>query len=92
MAIFLSKRELAETEPAEGLAFRSPVPTRIVSNGEFNPLPHWEIGERLRIIDFERGVKISGTRFFMLTGLGARLVTKFRRNLVPDLWQLLVAT
>jgi predicted TIM-barrel fold metal-dependent hydrolase len=39
MAIFLSKRELAETEPAERLAFRSPVPTRIVSNGEFNPLP-----------------------------------------------------
>src|SRR5262249_25800838 len=39
MAIFLSKRELAETEPAEKSGFRSPVPTRIVSNGEFNPLP-----------------------------------------------------
>src|SRR5262249_14717573 len=39
MAIFLSKRELAQTEPAERVAFRSPVPTRIVSNGEFNPLP-----------------------------------------------------
>src|SRR6516164_8712816 len=39
MAIFLSKRELAATEPAETLAFRSPVPTRVVSNGEFNPLP-----------------------------------------------------
>ena len=39
MAIFLSKRELAQTEPAENLDFKSPVPTRIVSNGEFNPLP-----------------------------------------------------
>ena len=39
MAIFLSKRELAQTQPAESVEFRSPVPTRIVSNGEFNPLP-----------------------------------------------------
>jgi hypothetical protein len=39
MGIFLSKRELAQTEPAEGLDFKSPVPTRMVSNGEFNPLP-----------------------------------------------------
>jgi seryl-tRNA synthetase len=40
---------------------------------EFQPLPHWELGERLGIIDFERGVKLSGTRFYMLMGLGARL-------------------
>ena len=33
MAIFLSKRELAQTEPAEKVAFQSPVPTRIISNG-----------------------------------------------------------
>src|ERR1700730_8279866 len=39
MGIFLSKRELAHTEPAERLDFKSPVPTRMVSNGEFNPLP-----------------------------------------------------
>jgi len=39
----------------------------------FKPLPHWEIGEKLGIIDFERGVKISGTRFHFLVGLGARL-------------------
>ncbi len=37
------------------------------------PLPHWEIGERLGIIDFERGVKIAGTRFYVMQGLGARL-------------------
>src|SRR5271163_1068393 len=39
----------------------------------FNPLPHWELGERLGIIDFERGVKLSGTRFYVLMGMGARL-------------------
>ncbi len=37
----------------------------------FKPRPHWELGERLGIIDFERGVKISGTRFHFLVGLGA---------------------
>ncbi len=40
---------------------------------DFEPLPHWELGEALGIIDFERGVKISGTRFYILKGLGARL-------------------
>ncbi|MBF6568376.1 MAG: serine--tRNA ligase [Candidatus Binataceae bacterium] len=39
----------------------------------FTPLAHWELGERLGIIDFERGVKLSGTRFYILSGLGARL-------------------
>ena len=39
----------------------------------FPPLPHWELGERLGIIDFERGVKLSGTRFYVLQGFGARL-------------------
>jgi seryl-tRNA synthetase len=40
---------------------------------DFEPLPHWELGERLGIIDFERGVKISGSRFYVLKGLGAKL-------------------
>jgi seryl-tRNA synthetase len=39
----------------------------------FTPKPHWELGESLGIIDFERGVKLSGTRFYILRGLGARL-------------------
>lgn len=39
----------------------------------FSPRPHWELGEALGIIDFERGVKISGSRFYILKGLGARL-------------------
>ena len=37
------------------------------------PAPHWELGEQLKIIDFERGAKIAGTRFYVLRGLGARL-------------------
>jgi seryl-tRNA synthetase len=40
---------------------------------DFTPLSHWEIGEKLGIIDFERGVKLSGTRFYILKGDGARL-------------------
>ncbi len=39
----------------------------------FSPRPHWELGEALGIIDFARGVKISGSRFYILKGLGARL-------------------
>lgn len=39
----------------------------------FKPLPHWEIGENLDILDFERGAKISGARFTVLKGMGARL-------------------
>ncbi|MBE3576452.1 MAG: serine--tRNA ligase [Limnochordales bacterium] len=40
---------------------------------DFEPLPHWELGVRLGILDFERAAKISGARFVFLTGLGARL-------------------
>ena len=40
---------------------------------DFDPAPHWTLGESLDIIDFERGVKLSGSRFYVLKGLGARL-------------------
>lgn len=40
---------------------------------DFTPLPHWELGPALGVIDFERGVKLAGTRFYILEGLGARL-------------------
>ena len=39
----------------------------------FDPLPHYELGERLGVFDFERAAKISGSRFVMLRGDGARL-------------------
>ena len=40
---------------------------------EFEPKAHWEIGEDLDILDFERAAKNSGTRFTVYKGLGARL-------------------
>jgi seryl-tRNA synthetase len=39
----------------------------------FAPKPHWELGERLGILDLERAAKISGARFAVYWGLGARL-------------------
>ncbi|RLA81016.1 MAG: serine--tRNA ligase [Deltaproteobacteria bacterium] len=40
---------------------------------DFEPRPHWEIGERLGILDFERGAKLAGARFTLYRGLGAQL-------------------
>ena len=39
----------------------------------FTPIPHWELGERLGILDFARATKLSGSRFVVLRGAGARL-------------------
>jgi seryl-tRNA synthetase len=40
---------------------------------DFEALPHWELGPKLGILNFEQGVKISGSRFYVLSGAGARL-------------------
>ncbi len=40
---------------------------------DFQPKPHWDLGPALGIIDFERGTKITGSRFYVLSGAGARL-------------------
>lgn len=40
---------------------------------DFEPKPHWELGPELGILDFEAGVKLSGSRFYVLEGAGARL-------------------
>jgi seryl-tRNA synthetase len=40
---------------------------------DFEPVPHWDLGPMLGIIDFERGAKLSGSRFYVLKGVGARL-------------------
>ena len=53
---------------------------------DFEPLPHYELGERLGIFDFERAAKISGARFAILRGDGARL----QRALIT--WMLDIAT
>ncbi|KAA0284643.1 MAG: serine--tRNA ligase [Chloroflexi bacterium] len=40
---------------------------------DFKPLPHWDLGPALGIIDFERGTKLTGSRFYVLQKAGARL-------------------
>jgi seryl-tRNA synthetase len=40
---------------------------------DFEPRPHWELGPALGILNFEQGVKVTGSRFYVLSGAGARL-------------------
>lgn len=40
---------------------------------DFEPKPHWDLGSALGMIDFERGVKLAGSRFYVLSGAVARL-------------------
>src|SRR6202047_933397 len=40
---------------------------------DFNPKPHWELGEQLGVLDLERAVKLTGARFAVYMGAGARL-------------------
>jgi seryl-tRNA synthetase len=40
---------------------------------DFEPKPHWDLGPALGILNFEQGVKITGSRFYVLSGAGARL-------------------
>ena len=50
---------------------------------DFQPKAHWDLGPALGIIDFERGVKITGSRFYVLSGAGARLqraLREFRKS------------
>ncbi len=43
------------------------------ANSDFTPLPHWELGETQGLIDFQRGAKVSGSRFYTMFGFGAQL-------------------
>lgn len=40
---------------------------------DFEPRPHWDLGPALGLIDFDRGTRLSGSRFYVLRGPGARL-------------------
>ncbi len=40
---------------------------------DFDALPHWDLGPALGILDFERGIKLAGSRFYVLSGAGAKL-------------------
>ena len=75
MALLLSQSELARTEPADRAAFASPVPTQIVSNGEFNPLPQTtqqrRVEERIKEIADVIAPKLGlDRRQFLRTGSG----------------------
>lgn len=51
---------------------------------DFEPKPHWDLGPELGMIDFDRGVKIAGSRFYVLGGMGARM-ERALINLMIDL-------
>ena len=44
-----------------------------IKDFEYTPLPHWELGEKLNILDFSRAAKITGSRFSLQSGMGAAL-------------------
>src|SRR6266403_255114 len=50
---------------------------------DFPALAHWDLGPQLGVIDFERGVKISGSRFYVLRGAGARLQRALITGILP---------
>lgn len=64
-------------DPVAGTEERlaQPIPRSEWPDPETEPglKPHWDLGEQLGIIDFERGVKLSGANFYLLRGDGARL-------------------
>jgi seryl-tRNA synthetase len=60
-------------DESENVVVRQEGDVKTGANLGFQPLPHWDLGPKLGIIDFERGVKLSGSRFYVLMGMGARL-------------------
>ncbi|MFQ5343695.1 MAG: serine--tRNA ligase, partial [Anaerolineae bacterium] len=60
-------------DDSENIVIRQEGTPKMAGEFGFEPLPHWDLGPMLGIIDFERGVKLSGSRFYVLRGMGARL-------------------
>ena len=52
----------------------------------FEPKPHWDIGENLNILDFERGAKVTGARFTFYRGLGARFCLLYTSRYIIAYW------
>ena len=63
----------AGVDESENVVIRQEGEPKREENFGFKPLPHWELGPNLGILDFERGVKLSGSRFYVMLGLGSRL-------------------
>ena len=75
MTGYLSERELEQIEPAEVAAYRSPVPTQMISNGEFNPLPQTpqqrQVEARIKEVADATAKKLGlSRRKFLATGSG----------------------
>ena len=74
--IILSIPNLCDDGVPEGRDEQDNVEVRrwgVLPEFSFQPLPHWEIGERLGILDFETASRLAGARFSLLKGFGARL-------------------
>ncbi len=87
MPHYLSDEELKRTAPAEIASFRSPIPTQIVSNGEFNPLPQTReqqrVEARIKAMADELGPKhgMNRRQFFAST---AGMAAAFLAPLAPE--------
>jgi seryl-tRNA synthetase len=75
-ALVASIPNLPDPETPYGLSDADNVALRQVGEipqYDFTPIPHWDLAPQLGILDLERGVKITGSRFYVLSGAGARL-------------------
>jgi hypothetical protein len=79
---WLSDRELGEVEPADKYAFRSPVPTQIVSNGEYNPPPQTEKQRQV-----EGLIKEYSEKFAKHQGVDRPSSWHRRQDLLPHSWR-----
>ena len=60
-------------DESENIVVRQHGEAKTYQDFDFKPKPHWELGPALGVLDFERGVKLSGTRFYVMAGAGSRL-------------------
>ena len=74
--ILMGLPNIPREDVPEGLTEEDNLPVRSwgdLPSFDFTPEPHWDLGRKLGIIDFQRGVKLAGPRSFVLAGRGARL-------------------
>jgi len=92
MGIYLDKEELARTTPADELEFKSPVPTQIVSNGEFNPMPQTAqqkaVEERIKELADQYGGPMGlDRRQFLQTSCGMAAACLAMNQVFGPIWQ-----
>ena len=74
--ILMSLPNIPRPDVPRGLGEEENIVTRTwgdIPDLGFEPKPHWDLAEQLGIIDFQRGVKLSGSRFYTMWGYGAKL-------------------